>query len=231
MTRRSLFLALPALALACLLILPETSSAQLFGRRSGYYGGGYYGGGYGGGYYGGGSYDGYGGMYGRGGYSLPGYYPYTWGMYGRGGPSPYFSGSPPMYYSGPYGFQGAPGSGILQAGYESQYPPGDLNQNRGRIQVRVPTGDARVLFDDSPTKQTGTERLFETPALDPAKAYSYEVSARWMENGQERRETRTIRPIPGRVVYVDFTQPASNVPLPTDQKERLQKQTLPKDGD
>ena len=72
MMRRSVLFALPALALAVILLLPDTSFAQRWGRAR--YGGGYYGNygnyggdGYGSGYYGSG-YGGYGYGYGaRGG--------------------------------------------------------------------------------------------------------------------------------------------------------------------
>ena len=64
MMRRSVLFALPALALAVILLLPDTSFAQRWGRAR--YGGGYYGNygnyggdGYGSGYYGSG-YGGYG---------------------------------------------------------------------------------------------------------------------------------------------------------------------------
>jgi uncharacterized protein (TIGR03000 family) len=73
------------------------------------------------------------------------------------------------------------------------------------IRVRVPAG-AQVFFDDNPTAQMGTDRLFVTPPLDRGERYSYVVSARWMEGGKERRESRTVPVAPGQTAAVDFAR-------------------------
>jgi uncharacterized protein (TIGR03000 family) len=213
MKRQLRLLALPALALACLLCVTEASYAQRGGRggggRGGYsgYRGGY--GGYRGGYYGGGYYGPSIGI----GIGLGS--PYYGGYYGRGygGYSPYYYGS--GYYV-PYSSNGYvysdPGytDGVSSASYQSLYPPGAAVQQgqstAANIHVRVPP-NAQVMFDDTPTTQTGADRMFTTGPLDPSRQYSYQITARWNENGQERRETRTARVIPGRTVDVDFMSP------------------------
>jgi uncharacterized protein (TIGR03000 family) len=206
--RRYMFLALPALALALLLSLPESSFAQ---RRGG---GGYRGGGWNGsGWNGGGWYGGYGGYRGPsinigvGGYG-----------YGRGNYAPYYGGG--WYsYSSPYYVDSAPvyGDGVISSGYQSFYPPTGAIQNstdasRALVRVRVPA-NAQVFFDDSPTTQTGPARTFMTGPLEPG-TYSYNISARWMENGQERRENRSVRVTPGQTADVDFMTAAPS-PAPT----------------
>jgi uncharacterized protein (TIGR03000 family) len=85
--------------------------------------------------------------------------------------------------------------------YPSYYPA--LDTARAFIRVRVPA-EAKVFFDGSPTVQSGTERLFMSPALENGPAYSYEVSARWMADGKERTVNRTVRVTPGQTVQVDL---------------------------
>jgi uncharacterized protein (TIGR03000 family) len=241
MKRQFWLLALPALALACMLCVTEPSYAQRRGGRggggrgssggsgNGY--GGYYGG-YGNGYGGyGNGYGGYGNGYGLGGYGLGGYGYGGGGLlgggllgggllgggYGRGyGGSGYGSGygySPyNSYGSGYYGSGYAtPGmgysGGIATTGYQSLYPPSGSQGTSANIYVHVPA-NAQVLFDGTPTVQTGTDRVFTTGSLDPAKHYAYQITATWTENGNQRREVREARIIPGQATHVDFMSPA-----------------------
>ena len=198
--KRYMLLALPALALACMLCLPEASYAQ---RRGG--GGGYGGGG---GWYGG-----------RSGPSISigiGGYPSGYGYgYGRG----WYGGS---YYGGRYLYDNSyyvqPSYIDASPSYQSFYPPTGAIQNstdasRAMVRVRVPA-NAQVFFDDSPTTQTGPDRTFMTGPLEPG-TYSYNISARWMENGKERRENRSVRVTPGQTADVNFMGPA---PLPSPQR-------------
>jgi uncharacterized protein (TIGR03000 family) len=217
--KRYMILALPAIALACMLCLPDASFAQGRGGRGG--GGGGRGGSWGGGrgYYGGsgisigiGAYP-----YGYGGYGGYGY-----GGYGRGYYAPYYGNS---YYSSPYVYGDsyatpAYSAGVISAGYQSSYPPTGAVQNaadasRAMVRVRVPA-NAQVFFDDTPTSQTGSDRTFMTGPLEQG-TYSYTISARWTENGNEKRENRTVRIIPGQTAQVDFMTPA---PLPNPQPIR-----------
>jgi len=199
--KRLVLLALPALTLACLLILPEPSFAQRGGgggRGGAGMGRGYGGRGYG---YGGRGYGGYGG------YGYGGFYPgFGLGIGYGGWDGGYYSS--PGYYSQPYAYS-APASGYPAAGYQSLYPPSGTTQPStmpGYVHIRVPA-DAKVFFDDTPTTETGPDRMFVTPPLDPNQNYSYEISARWMDNGQERKQTRTVRPMPGQTVDVNFMSP------------------------
>src|SRR2546429_6378854 len=54
-------------------------------------------------------------------------------------------------------------AGVIPAGYDSFYPQGLTGQaamaNAALIRVTVPP-DARVFFDDTPTQQTGPQRVF-----------------------------------------------------------------------
>jgi uncharacterized protein (TIGR03000 family) len=217
MTRQRVFLALPAVALACVLLVPETSFAQLRGwRGSGWSGSGYggynnYGGMYTPGTTWGGGYNGYGNPYGYGGnYYQPGYQGFqTMPYYGSNmqldGGTGYANVVPSGDYQSFYPTQGNM-QGMSQQGMGMQQ---GMDNNRARIHVRVPA-DAQVMFDNSPTRQMGSERNFVTPPLEGNFRYTYEISARWRDaNGKERQENRTVRLTPGQTANVDFTASAN----------------------
>jgi uncharacterized protein (TIGR03000 family) len=143
--------------------------------------------------------------------------------YGAGGPinsgqttniynSPINTGSPNVNLSGQFGTQG----------YQSNYPPSgplinptiNLSVNNGAstaprpadVEVRVPS-DAVLWFEGVRMKQTGSQRSFISPPLQPGKEYKYNVRIQWTENGQPVEQTRTIIVRAGEQVQVDFTQP------------------------
>jgi len=234
MSRRRTLLALCAAALSAVLLLPDVSSAQFgrggrgaggigignYGGRGGNYGG--WGGNYGGwGNYGYGNYGGYG-------WSSPGYWnssPYYGGSYGGTYVTPgnWYYNPQPYNYSSPM-FNGTYGNSTVST--ESAYPPSGRSQvavdrNRALIDVHVPP-NAQVLFDNSPTQQQGPERRFMTPPLEPNSQYTYEVTAKWMDqNGKERRESRTVRLTPGQTIDVNFVTPQNNTDG-TRQRDQLQ---------
>jgi uncharacterized protein (TIGR03000 family) len=51
------------------------------------------------------------------------------------------------------------------------------------------------------------DRSFVSPPLTAGRNYSYQVRARWNDNGQMRDQTRTVNVTPGQTVNVDFSQP------------------------
>jgi uncharacterized protein (TIGR03000 family) len=78
--------------------------------------------------------------------------------------------------------------------------------NVAEVVLIVPE-DAEVWFDGEKTRQTGSHRTFWSPVLAPGKTYSYEVKARWLENGEPVEQTRTIDVSANRISCVDFTNP------------------------
>ena len=86
---------------------------------------------------------------------------------------------------------------------QSFYSP-EATATRATVHVVVPDPNAKVYFDDTLTTQTGLERVFTTPSLDPAKSYTYTVRATWMENGNEVSRTRDVRIQAGQPTMVDF---------------------------
>jgi uncharacterized protein (TIGR03000 family) len=115
----------------------------------------------------------------------------------------------PGYSSAPaYQYSSSGVTGDVQSFYppasESATPQGDTS---AFVKVRVPAEDAEVWFEGSPTKQRGTEREFVSPPLTAGRNYTYEIRARWMENGREMDQTRRVPVRPGERVTVDFTVP------------------------
>ncbi|GIW79353.1 MAG: hypothetical protein KatS3mg105_1160 [Gemmatales bacterium] len=70
--------------------------------------------------------------------------------------------------------------------------------------------DAKVEINGQQTTSTGTNRSFETPALDPNKDYTFKIKATW--NGPNGKVTRTreVSARAGEQLTVDmFVEPTS----------------------
>jgi uncharacterized protein (TIGR03000 family) len=191
--------------------------------------------GYGGlGYYGPGWYGGYGGYYGPGyyyGWTYPPAhnwtYPYAYSGWYWPNFYGYYSGSyayyPGMYYptGSPYSYYGTNYAPRYELGVNGSsrtygYAPDTSGESEyygtmpsvpdtaALISVKVPP-DAVIWFDNHKTKQTGPERRFVTPSLDPDRNFSYEVRAQWMENNRQVEETKKVTIHSGEQSTVDFT--------------------------
>ena len=192
------------LSVAAVFVTPGLSQAQ----RGGHGGGGHYSGAHVGGYHGAVHVGGYhagtyhsGYHYGdgryHGGYGYP-YYPYLYNTY----PS-YDYGAPPLYYGD--STYATPSSDT----YQSFYPPPTVIplDTSGHVTVTVPEG-ADIWFDGTATTSTGTVRQFNSPPLDPGN-HSYEIRARWSENGREVTQTKRVEVAPGAHVSVNFPVPSA----------------------
>jgi uncharacterized protein (TIGR03000 family) len=157
---------------------------------------------------------GYGG-YGPGFLSSPSYGAYSRGYTGGYSPS-YYGSYPSSRYD--YG-SGLPylGGPTLYAtpgvtGYSSAYPPQRqrqaLKDAPAHLTVIVPK-DAELWFEGVKTSQQGTERHFVTPSLTPGERYSYEVKARWMQDGKPVEEVRTVHVRANGRQQIDLTRPGS----------------------
>jgi len=73
------------------------------------------------------------------------------------------------------------------------------------LSVKVPQPTAEILVDGHKTAQTGLDRTFESPPLEPGKQYRYELTARWVEGGATREMKKAVVGMAGEVVRVDFT--------------------------
>jgi uncharacterized protein (TIGR03000 family) len=212
---RGLFLKLGLAVALGVLLFADPPEAQAWGwaRPWGVYGGWSYGGYYGLGYYG---------------WTYP--YAYNW-AFPSGGYWPgyygYYGGWP--YYSYAYYPEVASGYSYYGTNYAPQYGYGVIGSSRtygnasgtatesgyfgtttsfpdtaALISVIVPP-DAEIWFDNYKTKQTGPERRFLTPSLDPNRNFFYEVRARWMEDNRQVEETKKVIIHAGEQPTVDFT--------------------------
>jgi uncharacterized protein (TIGR03000 family) len=180
------------------------------GSSRGY--GGYYHGGYSRGYYpsyGNRSHYGYGHHYGyrRYGYGYPYYgsyydsYPYYGSdLYGSSYPDySYDLGSGAAYGSGDNGSSGDPGPS-----YAVTTETNGMRIDTGvNITVRLPA-NAELWFDGTKTKSTGTVRKFQSPPLRSGLRYTYDLRARWKDNGRTVTQTRHITVSAGDQIAVRF---------------------------
>ena len=201
-----------ALFLAGAMLFVDPGQAEARGRGGRGFFGGY--GGYGGygGSYGGGFYPSYGGYYGSG-YSRP----YGYGM-GYG--SPWYGGS---YGSGYYG-GGYYGSGYYGSGYSSMpsyygssgsynyvpqiasgaaYSQPATASAPAQINVNVPA-NAVIRVNGQKVDSTGTTRNLTTPPLSPGSRYTYQIEARWDDNGKPTTQRRDVVVTAGSDVNVSF---------------------------
>ena len=184
---RKRWLAAAVAAVALVLLVADSASAQRrarLGRRNRGYNGGY--------------------VYGPGGYGGYGY-----GGYGGYGMQPmYGQGLMPGYVLGPNGITNTI-SGYFSPGQQLGAGLGlGVDSRSALIEVRVPP-DARVSFDGDGTTQTGTDRLFSSPPLSSGQAYHYTVKARWEQNGRQVERTRRVEVRAGQRSRVDFNQEQS----------------------
>jgi uncharacterized protein (TIGR03000 family) len=84
------------------------------------------------------------------------------------------------------------------------------------LDVQVPE-NAEVWIDDTKTQQSGAARVFVTPPLAGDGIFTYEIKARWDENGKPMEQTQVIVVQSGKRVSVAFpvaTEVGAASPLP-----------------
>jgi uncharacterized protein (TIGR03000 family) len=180
----------------------------------GFHGGGFHGGGFhGGGFHGGGFHNGgfRGSGFRHGGY-YPGYYGY-YPSYGYSAPYSYYPSYDPGYGSAPDPGYLDPDGGVppsYSGGYQALAPLSTASSDTAAAQadptahliVRVPA-NAEIWFDGSTTTSKGAVRWFQSPPLTPGR-FTYEVRARWTENGHDVTQTQKVSVSPGAYATVDF---------------------------
>jgi uncharacterized protein (TIGR03000 family) len=188
-----------ALFLAAFTVLASAGDVHAQRRGSGGWGGGYY------------PQARYYNSYYGGGYSpYAGYYN---SYYGAAAYSPYYPGygyGPSLSYYYPERAQLTP---AIPA--QSFYPGQEAPQQFAAVRVIVPTADAQVWFGNTAMAQQGTERLFNSPSLEPGKTFVYTIKARWMENGAPVERDRRVDVQAGQRVTVNFRDiPRETAPAP-----------------
>jgi len=93
--------------------------------------------------------------------------------------------------------------------YPSNYAPvvAPATPGRAQIELQVPT-NAKVWFNGSPTKQSGSSRIFVSSPLTKGTKYSYAVRIQWREGDRDVEQNRSIFFMAGDQVRLDFTQPS-----------------------
>jgi uncharacterized protein (TIGR03000 family) len=72
------------------------------------------------------------------------------------------------------------------------------------VDVFVADAKAEVWFNGTKMPQMGQQRNFTTPEMEAGKQYSYEVRAKWMQNGMQYDKTRTVTVRAGEQVGITF---------------------------
>jgi uncharacterized protein (TIGR03000 family) len=180
------------LAALTLLFAAESAQAQRWYGGRGYYG--YNRGWYGGPYY-------------RGWYGGPYYSSWDGGPYYRNWAYGYYPGMTYSYATVPSYTQSnyppyAPTTGIVPSSYESTAP--NRGENTVLLHLFVPTPDTRLWIQDQQMQQTGTERLFYSPPLEPGKTYTYTIKATWRDGDREVNRTQEVTVKAGEEKTVRF---------------------------
>ena len=135
------------------------------------------------------------------GYYRPWNYPYDWSSLPNNGYA--FPARPlhPLFHRGPITADPLPNLDLVPDDMPVVTTPAPAH-----IIVQAPP-DAELWFDGNLTKQTGTERNFVTPTLNPGKNYSYAVRVRWMQNGKAVEQFQMATVQAGGQARVQFPQP------------------------
>jgi uncharacterized protein (TIGR03000 family) len=96
--------------------------------------------------------------------------------------------------------------------------PGSITvpPDRAILIVRLPA-DATLTVGDQVSTQTGPARTFTTPQLQAGFTYSYELVARWQENGKQLTSRKTLTFQPGQAALVDLMQGQPDAPVAAKQ--------------
>jgi uncharacterized protein (TIGR03000 family) len=71
------------------------------------------------------------------------------------------------------------------------------------ITVKLPA-DARLYFDDNPTRQDGATRTFVTPELRPGKEFVYQAKVEYVRDGRTMTQTKAVTVRAGQTARVEF---------------------------
>ena len=106
-----------------------------------------------------------------------------------------------------------------------------LVNSTAMLGILMPTADAELWFEGVKSDDKGLEREFRTPKIEPNKDYSYDLKARWMENGKEMERVRHVTFRAGEAVMVDFRKSNTPVAPRTDMEPRMdERQTQDKEA-
>ena len=83
----------------------------------------------------------------------------------------------------------------------------DGKKVKSKLKITVPQDDADLMIEGKETKPTGEVREFETPDLEPGKAYEYKFDVTWRPNNYTTlTRTKTVDFKGGDDIIVDLTK-------------------------
>ncbi len=102
---------------------------------------------------------------------------------------------------------------LASGGVHAQQVPMSQEAQPATLKITVPQANTRLTIDDTPTRQSGRERLFETPPLKGNKTYKYTIVARWEPNNYTKiTRTRVVQFQAGEEVILDLSKADRNFP-------------------
>ena len=134
----------------------------------------------------------------------------------------YYSGNYPSYYGATPDYRGtpadsppplaAPGAGPMDPVYEDANGvpvPGASAplETSAAVTVQAPA-NAEVWVEGRKTTASGSVRRFHTPPLTPGSRYTYDVTARWEENGRPMMQRQSVSVTAGATAEVVFAPEA-----------------------
>jgi uncharacterized protein (TIGR03000 family) len=123
------------------------------------------------------------------------------------------NGPPDSYQSFYPPSGGPPAKSLMQYPIESVPPP---KAATAAVQIYMVDPNADLWFNGVKMQQTGRQRDFITPELQPGKSYSYEVRAKWTQNGKQYDKTRTLTVQAGEQIGLNFVvEEREALPPPT----------------
>jgi uncharacterized protein (TIGR03000 family) len=182
------------------------------------------------------NYGGYGNSWYYPGYSnwtYPGYYSYgdnfgsyRYPTYGYGDNFNYYGNDHYDTNQG-YSFQPNMTGGNYPYGMEGQgrFPQ---DANTVHLTVRVPP-DAQITVEGYRTQSRGPVRDFVSPPLTPDRDYTYDIQAKWMQDGKEVTREKHVNVRAGAMVPVDFVGEQGSRQLMTDEGARERQYGAPRD--
>jgi uncharacterized protein (TIGR03000 family) len=96
-------------------------------------------------------------------------------------------------------------------GYYNSSTAASSKKRSAVINLRV-LSDAKVWFDQSQMKQTGTMRSFESPPLDVGSEYAYHIRIQSKRDGKDITETRQVTLHAGDVINLTLGSPPEVAP-------------------
>ncbi|MBY0527111.1 MAG: TIGR03000 domain-containing protein [Gemmataceae bacterium] len=97
--------------------------------------------------------------------------------------------------------------GLLQPAWTQ-----DAKEKPCNLKVTMPHTKATLSIQGVATRQTGLERTFQSPPLDPSREYTYELTAFWEPNNYTKiTRTKKVKVKGGQDVEVDMRKPDEGV--------------------